>query len=78
MTGTDRQGQRDQGGRTGVEGNGLGYGHTNRQWDIGTGRKGQEHGQEHGQDRERGTEGQLDRDRTGTGQGQDMTGTEGQ
>ena len=52
-----------------MEGNGLGHGHTNRQWDIGTGRKGQEHGQEHGQDRERGT---------GTGQGQHMTGTEGQ
>ena len=45
MTGTDRQGQRDQGRRTGVEGNGLGHGQTNRQWDIGTGRKGQEEGQ---------------------------------
>ena len=67
MTGTDREGQRDQGRRTGVEGNGLGYGHTNRQLDIGAGRKGQEHGQERGQDRDRGTD----------GQGQDMTGTEG-
>ena len=57
-----------------MERNGLGHGHTNRQWDIGTGRKGQEHGQEHGQDRERGTEGQRDQ-WTGTGQGQDMTGT---
>ena len=54
-----------------MEGNGLGHGHTNRQWDIGTGRKGQEHGQEHGQDRERGTEGQMDRDRTGTGHDRD-------
>ena len=68
MTGTDREGQRDQGRRTGVEGNGLGHGHTNRQWDIGTGRKGQEEGQERGQDRDRGTDGQgQDRDRTGTG-----------
>ena len=54
-----------------MEGNGPGHGHTNRQWDIGTGRKGQEHGQEHGQDRERGTEGQVDRDRTGTGHDRD-------
>ena len=71
MTGTDRQGERDQGRRTGVEGNGLGHGHTNRQWDIGTGRKALEHRQEHGQDRERGTEGQMDRDRTGTGHDRD-------
>ena len=55
MTGTDRQGQRDQGRRTGVEGNGLGHAQTNRQWDIGTGRKGQDEGQEHGQDRDSGT-----------------------
>ena len=55
MIGTDRQGQRDQGRRTGVEGNGLGHGQTNRQWDIGTGRKGQEEGQERGQDRDSGT-----------------------
>ena len=68
MTGTDRQGQRDQGRRTGVEGNGLGHGHTNRQWDIGTRRKGQEHGRNVDKT---GTEGQMDRDRTGTGQGQD-------
>ena len=71
MAGTDREGQRDQGGRTGVEENGLGHGHTNRQLDIGTGRMGQEHGQEHGQDRERGTEGQVGRDRTGTGNDRD-------
>ena len=55
MTGTDRQGGRDQWRRTGVEGNGLGHGHTHRQWDILTGRKGQEEGQVHGQDRDRGT-----------------------
>ena len=54
-----------------MEGNGLGHGHTNRQWDIGTGRKALEHGQEHGQDRERGTEGQMDRDWTGTGHDRD-------
>ena len=71
MTGTDRQAQRDQGRRTGVEGNGLGHGQTNRQWDIGTGRKGQEHGQEHGQEREGVTEGQMERDRTGTGHDRD-------
>ena len=72
MTGTDREGQRDQWRRTGVEGNGLGHGHTNRQWDIRTGRKGQEEGQEHGQDRDRGTDGQgQDRVRTGTGTGYD-------
>ena len=50
-----------------MKGNGLGHGHTNRQWDIATGRKGQEQGQEqeHGQDRDRGTDGQgQDRDRT--------------
>ena len=55
-----------------MEGNGLGHGHTNRQWDIGTGRKGQN--TDRNMDRT-GTEGQMDRDWTGTGQGQDMTGT---
>ena len=70
-----------------MKGNGLGHGHTNRQWDIATGRKGQEQGQEQehghtnrqwdiatgrkGQEQGQEQEHGQDRDRGTDGQGQD-------